>query len=1107
VTVGQKISAPPEKEGGERRGHTIPDGKQYFYVVSPKFVLPPDSVDSTYPANGGSVEATILPHIVFRDPHLPWARPPTWINIGQEKANELSRTPWVALLTFTVDELQLPQSQLDGILKDVPDEVKRVQTETLAVKMPASNTSSLGKGIGVTNAIYFDTKWDAPDADKQVDVIFLKRDLFLSLFRSDDAASSAAFDVSKYRYMSHVRQVATDGMAVGGADSDEGLFGITVSHRTGPIGEPTPVTTVVHLVSLAMDKNLTPAGIPDDKDHRVSVISLHSWTYNCLPSVAGANSLSRLQRLGAELNVLHPQNAVPSPPASAASIEDVITKRQNDGYTLVRYRTITGDTTAGIYRGPLTPTFVPRWPREKKVTMQSNFGTDLQILDLALSLMDLTYASAWQLGKTLAMGDEAFSAALSRLRNTTHGSALGRSKADVHSALGTYSSRAGTALRMCELVQGLNQLNDDMHRLGGHATAADSNRWDYSCSPHPWALAPGSQHVDISMHSPHISTRIAAHADAVALSALTTADGKALYNEHNAPSNVDMAHVYSWVLDKLHFDNIPAHYLLPDPGVLPQETLRFFYVDENWTDALIDGALSLANYWGQTPEEDFCRIAIKSAINERLKTPDPALGGWHVQMPQYGFLLRSQLLVQFPDLAVGVEYSPSRTQPLMRIDGTIDTTQPQPEQARILVQKRLSDDTMYCLFDCVPPDIVNLTFTLPPHQQCFVIGQELDPTKLIVSFKKQYTEADPKKRVDKKPKEPLGAPVTFTQQDGLFDWPTRTVRINSFVDGLFKRLTGKDGFYGMDPSDYTEPAATSAMLALQLNDPILQLEVAGIQDQQVLDPAAPSSSRERFQLSVPEKPLVEPPLLKPVSTPRPTSHGPILRPRPRSPRPEAALVTEYVAQAKAIATAKAKAKAKGNMNGASNPKLSPYPGISIRIQRPVFKLQVYTLRERDFVPSNSPVPLDLIFSIRFDEDSPMPMYSIFGFHIQVLMGKTVPADPDEESPLFDKDINPPPPTMLSNMRFNVIKDWYLEEGKDGKRQYLMLNVIPRSSNGVKANMVHDASFLLSRAQIIKYEGAKTRWATVSMRYTYHDESGDVRGQDWVDTATVYIRPT
>ena len=39
---------------------------------------------------------------------------------------------------------------------------------------------------------------------------------------------------------------------------------------------------------------------------------------------------------------------------------------------------------------------------------------------------------------------------------------------------------------------------------------------------------------------------------------------------------------------------VPFHYLIPNPALLPPESLRFFHLDDNWVDALVDGALSIA---------------------------------------------------------------------------------------------------------------------------------------------------------------------------------------------------------------------------------------------------------------------------------------------------------------------------------------------------------------------------------------------------------------------------------------------------------------------------------------------------------------------------------
>ena len=445
---------------------------------------------------------------------------------------------------------------------------------------------------------------------------------------------------------------------------------------------------------------------------------------------------------------------------------------------------------------------------------------------------------------------------------------------------------------------------------------------------------------------------------------------------------------------------------------------------------------------------------------------------------------------------------------LMRVDGTMDTSEDQPQQAPILVQKRLSDDAMYCLFDCVPPDLVEITFTLPPHQQRFIVGQELENSHLKVSFKKQYTQPDRNSRKDKDADKPLRPLETLTEKDGLFNWSTRTVKCEAFAFGLYKRLKGEDPFKpGMDLSDYYEEGPNSATLALQFNDPILQLGIASIEEEK----AVSSSYRERFQLSIPVRSQVEPPLLEPMVKRPPVNRNPILRPRPRSPRREATLVGEYAMQAHAAAMKKAKTWAAIQANAMSRRKQTLTLGIWLRgdhPDRPKFDLQVYPIRQRSFVPTNSKVPLDLVFGIRFDQTIISPDYPLMAIHILVRYGNEVSDNENDDTPLLADTLDPLPPAMLSNMQFNVIKGWYKDNGDNGKREertYLKLDVLPRSDKGVQDDRVLDASFLLSRVPIIDYTGFKTRLSFVSMRYEYL-EGDKVADPGWNDGIDVQLMP-
>ena len=42
--------------------------------------------------------------------------------------------------------------------------------------------------------------------------------------------------------------------------------------------------------------------------------------------------------------------------------------------------------------------------------------------------------------------------------------------------------------------------------------------------------------------------------------------------------------------------SVPFSYLVPDASLLPPESMRFFYLDRNWTDALVEGVLSIGTF-------------------------------------------------------------------------------------------------------------------------------------------------------------------------------------------------------------------------------------------------------------------------------------------------------------------------------------------------------------------------------------------------------------------------------------------------------------------------------------------------------------------------------
>lgn len=142
-------------------------------------------------------------------------------------------------------------------------------------------------------------------------------------------------------------------------------------------------------------------------------------------------------------------------------------------------------------------------------------------------------------------------------------------------------------------------------------------------------------------------------------------------------------------------ENLPFAYLVPDERMLPPESLRFFTLDPNWIEALVDGAFSIGRTSAQQTQadnraRDMLRIAGAANARRRRKNDPPTLRLLKQQPndPEMqvitGLLLRSQAVRGWPKL---------------QIDGyTTDSDSGEPDVA-ILRMQHLSADVLLCLFD------------------------------------------------------------------------------------------------------------------------------------------------------------------------------------------------------------------------------------------------------------------------------------------------------------------------------------------------------------------------------------------------------------------------
>lgn len=152
---------------------------------------------------------------------------------------------------------------------------------------------------------------------------------------------------------------------------------------------------------------------------------------------------------------------------------------------------------------------------------------------------------------------------------------------------------------------------------------------------------------------------------------------------------------------------VPIHYLVPDERMLPPESIRFFYLDSNWIDALVDGAFSIGR--NLTKKGTSASIQVDRAVSDTVDRHSALAScairsdGLGLEAPQVslqtisGFLLRSSVVSAYPGL--GVSGYPEGGTP----------NDPKITPLDIVRMERLGpqSDTLICMFagDAVRVDI------------------------------------------------------------------------------------------------------------------------------------------------------------------------------------------------------------------------------------------------------------------------------------------------------------------------------------------------------------------------------------------------------------------
>lgn len=135
-----------------------------------------------------------------------------------------------------------------------------------------------------------------------------------------------------------------------------------------------------------------------------------------------------------------------------------------------------------------------------------------------------------------------------------------------------------------------------------------------------------------------------------------------------AGDDPDTKRIADWLANLWRLNGVPFAYLVPDERMLPPESIRFFWLDDDWLTCLIDGAFSLGRSTSGDEEREQDAVA---GLTERATTAGPVTG----------FLLRSAVVAGWPGLEVRAYAAADKK--------TVR------DPVRI---ERLADDVLFCSF-------------------------------------------------------------------------------------------------------------------------------------------------------------------------------------------------------------------------------------------------------------------------------------------------------------------------------------------------------------------------------------------------------------------------
>ena len=783
--------------------------------------------------------------------------------------------PWLGLMVFKSDDLHIPAADatalgLDTIkggniasAGDSGTTQQVVQSNVYDEKrQPASGAYPMTiadyLGPSIKSRVNYEAGYkhdpqtlaDLKTSTEKTSIIFPLKSVVQSVYNAQNSLQG----LRSQKLHAHVRQLNTVGFPDAGVQG-HGYYSVVVSSMTGDLTTTAPSNHVVHLVSLEhLDSTFTDPNSSMGSSNtvtRIGLVSLYTWTYSCIPEAVNFELM--MTRLGQQAQPLRPPKEQLKDLQDRSQAADAhgkaaaaLFKRVEDGYTIARWRAPSGEESVAFNRGPLVPTLPPEVPSKPTSDPQAAWpalsmnGRDYSIYDRSVGMLDATYASAWSLGKLVAISDSAFNAALMRFRSAIW--------------------NASTS----NLRKTVNNVDDWIKVLTDSVTAIDAGKslasGKFSGTPlriNKPADVPVAPPVDHPVMAEALASEI--HQSVTDSATVPGSAEKTLFNGflHESAASSDWEVVYKWIYDSLYLAHVPAYCLFPDPSHLKsinldplkvpagqskfqQEALRFFHIDHAWLDSFIDGALSCANH--VEPQYDNIRLKVKQIINSVLSAP-VGTSKKPPPVPRYGFVIRSAAVKAVPDLKLTVRCWTRVPMQGAGNEGKFEWVA-DPNYDPLVRHTKLDDTTILSLLDCAPEQIAYIEMAQPAHQQRFAVGIDVgrdDTTHLVNKITpeldsiKLFTNADrapPNSEDGKKPDPALLEPpdmewkallTTPLTDSAFYDSGSRRINAIAITEAIRDKLIEwgkqKGTFDESEPPKYpANGVASSSMFGLELND-------------------------------------------------------------------------------------------------------------------------------------------------------------------------------------------------------------------------------------------------------------------------------------------------